>query len=259
MTAEIDDPLFRDPDFASFYDIENGDEAESGREDFAFCRALARDAASVLDLGCGTGELAASLAEGRRVVGADPAAAMLDVARKRPDGDKVRWVEAGAQDLRLGETFDLILLTGHAFQVFLTDDAVRAVLETIAAHLAPSGRFIFDTRNPSYRMWATWTPEESVRTVMHPVHGKVKAWNDVAFDDATGIVTYQTFYEIPDIGRILSAASQIRFIGKDHLSGLIEEAGLKVDRWLGDWRGAEYAPDSKEIIPIGSCCRDLDK
>jgi ubiquinone/menaquinone biosynthesis C-methylase UbiE len=93
MTTDLrGDPLFRDPDFASFYDIENGDEAEAGRDDFAFCRALAGDATSVLDLGCGTGELAASLARGRRVVGADPARAMQDLARQQPHGDKVRWI-----------------------------------------------------------------------------------------------------------------------------------------------------------------------
>jgi SAM-dependent methyltransferase len=251
MANSSDDPLFRDPDLASFYDVENGEAVDTGRDDFAFCRALARDAGSVLDLGCGTGELTASLAEGRRVVGADPAAAMLNVARRRPDGDKVRWVEAGAQDLRLGETFDLILLTGHAFQVFLTDDAVRGVLNTIALHLAPSGRFIFDTRNPDYRMWETWVPEKSMRTITHPVHGMVNAWNKVAFDEATGIATYQTFYEIPAMNKTLSASSQIRFIGEDRLEALIVDAGLKVDRWLGDWQGAPYQPGSREIIPIG--------
>jgi SAM-dependent methyltransferase len=251
MAGVEDDPLFRDPDFASFYDIENGDEAESGRGDFAFCRSLAREASSVLDLGCGTGELTASLASGRRVVGADPAAAMLDVARTRPDGDKVRWVEADARNFTIDETFDLIILTGHAFQVFLTDQDVAAVLSTIARHLSPDGRFIFDSRNPRYRLWQTWTPELSERRVAHPVHGPVKAWNDVQFDDKTAIATYQTFYEIPSIGKTLSASSKIRFMEKDRLAELIAEAGLVVDRWLGDWQGSAYAPDSREIIPIG--------
>ena len=251
MTGVEDDPLFRDPEFASFYDIENGDEAESNRGDFAFCRSLAAQAESVLDLGCGTGELTASLAPGRRVTGADPAAAMLDVARNRPGGDKVRWVEADARNLSIGETFDLIVLTGHAFQVFLTDQDAAAVLATIARHLSPNGRFIFDTRNPAYEAWTTWTPETSERIVTHPVHGQVKAWNDVEFDDATAIATYQTFYKLPAIGKTLSASSQIRFIGRDRLAELITEAGLQVDQWLGDWQGAPYEAHSKEIIPIG--------
>jgi ubiquinone/menaquinone biosynthesis C-methylase UbiE len=251
MAGTEDDPLFRDPDLASFYDIENGDEVESGRDDFVFCRSLAAEAGSVLDLGCGTGELTVMLAPGRRVVGADPAAAMLDVARRRPGGDRVEWVEADARSLRLDARFDLIVLTGHAFQVFLTDEDIAAVLSTIAFHLSPNGRFIFDSRNPKREEWRTWTPEASTRIVTHPVFGEAKAWNDVAFDAASEIVTYQTVYAIPALGKTLSAASQIRFASKSQLEELLATAGLVVDRWLGDWQGAAYSEGSKEIIPIG--------
>jgi SAM-dependent methyltransferase len=49
---------------------------------------------TLVDLGCGTGLLAAAAgAEARRVVGVDPSTAMLQVARRRSDG--VEWVEAG--------------------------------------------------------------------------------------------------------------------------------------------------------------------
>src|SRR3546814_11044136 len=113
--------------------------------DFYFCAGLAAEAKSVLDLGCGTGELAAGLADGRQVVGVDPAAAMLEVAQRRPGGDKVEWIEADARGVRLGRRFDLILLTGHAFQVFLTRADQAAVLRTIAQPLSPRGRFVFDT------------------------------------------------------------------------------------------------------------------
>ncbi len=244
--GDLNDPLYQDPSLVEFYDIENGDWG-----DFGFCLEMARDARSVLDLGCGTGQLAAMIADGKRVAGVDPAGAMLEIARKRAGGSKVTWIEASAQTVRLGETFDLIVLTGHAFQVFLTDDDIRAVLATIATHLTPEGRFIFDSRNPACEEWREWTPEASQRVVAHPIHGAVRAWNDVSFDDRTQIATYQTFYEFQATGETVSAASQIRFIARERLSGLISEAGLHVDRWLGDWKGGAYAPDSKEIIPIG--------
>ncbi|WP_315924761.1 class I SAM-dependent methyltransferase [Mesorhizobium sp. SP-1A] len=134
------DPLYTDPDLVQFYDVEN-----RGGADFDYCVAFARDAGSVLDLGCGTGQLVAALSAGRCVVGVDPAEAMLDVARSRPGGKSAQWVRADARDVRLRQKFDLILLTGHAFQVFLTDADRKAVLETIAAHLESGGRFLFDT------------------------------------------------------------------------------------------------------------------
>jgi SAM-dependent methyltransferase len=50
--------------------------------------------ATLVDLGCGTGLLAAAAAsEARRVVGVDPSPAMLEVARRRSNA--VDWVEAG--------------------------------------------------------------------------------------------------------------------------------------------------------------------
>ena len=170
-----EDPLYRDAALAQFYDLENGWAA-----DFDFCLRLAENAKSVLDLGCGTGELTARLGQGREVVGVDPAAAMLEVARQRPGGERVTWVEADARGLRLDRRFDLVLLTGHAFQVFLGDHDQRAVLATIARHLAPNGRFIFDSRNPAAEAWRGWQPENSRRAIAHAALGQVIAWNDAA-------------------------------------------------------------------------------
>ena len=241
-----EDRLYRDPDLAQFYDLEN-----DWAEDQDTCYRLARDAGSVLDLGCGTGRFAAALSEGQTVVGADPAAAMLAVARQRPGGEKVTWVQSDAQSLWLDRKFDLIVLTGHAFQVFLTERDQRAVLATIAAHLTPEGRFIFDTRNPAAEEWREWVPGESERTIEHPEFGAVQAWNDAAHDAATGIVTYETHYRVISSGQLFSASSGILFTPKERLAAVIDEAGLAVESWLGDWTGAHYDAASPEIIPIG--------
>lgn len=243
------DRLYHDPDLADFYDLENGWERSP---DFTYCRTFAEAAESVLDLGCGTGALAVALSGGRRVVGVDPAPAMLAIAREKPGADAVDFIEGDARTLRLGRRFERIVLTGHAFQVFLTPDDRRAALATIAAHLAPGGRFIFDSRNPACREWEEWGPEESMRVVEHPRFGAVAAWNDVAHDPQTGIVTYGTHYEIRATGKRLSAASRIAFPEKAELETLIAEAGLSVERWLGDWEGKPWQPGATELIPIGT-------
>ena len=244
-----DDRLYHDPALADFYDLENGWERSP---DFAYCRAFAADAASVLDLGCGTGELAVALAGEWLVVGVDPAAAMLDIARAKPGAERVDFVEGDARTVRLGRRFERIVLTGHAFQVFLTTQDRRAALATIAAHLAPGGRFIFDSRNPACREWEEWGPDDSLRLLEHPRFGTVAAWNDVAEDPETGIVTYGTHYEVRATGKRLSAASRIAFPDKAELEALIAEAGLRVDRWLGDWEGNAWQPGAREMIPLGT-------
>ena len=239
-------PLYDDPALVRFYDLENG-----WGEDTRLCVRMAAQATSVLDLGCGTGLLLSSLPGTIRLTGVDPASAMLEVARNRPGGRHVSWVEADARSVRLGETFDLIVLTGHAFQVFLTDADQLAVLQTIAAHLAPRGCFIFDSRTPAAREWEEWTPDASRRTLVDPHLGQIGAWNGVSFDEATGIASYDTIYRQPSSGNTWQAQAHIRFSSKSHIAMLIGEAGLKADQWLGDWSGAAWTPDSAEIIPVG--------
>ncbi|MBB1248241.1 class I SAM-dependent methyltransferase [Rhizobium sp. G21] len=245
MREQEDDRLYSDPRLVDFYDLENG-----WGQDTRYCAELARTAGSVLDFGCGTGLFLAGIADGRPMVGVDPASAMLEVARHRTNGEQVRWVEGDIRSIRLGERFDLVTMTGHAFQCLLTDADVKAALATIAAHLTPSGQFIFDSRNPARREWEGWTPEASRRTVAHPDYGKVESWNDVAVDEETGVVCYETAYRLAS-GETLSSRSSIRFIDQAHLAGLIARAGLVIDVWLGDWIGAPFEPGCKEIIPLG--------
>lgn len=71
--------------------------------------------ARVLDAGCGTGRVAARLADlGHDVVGCDPDAAMVEVARRdRPD---LPWLVADLADLTpeaAGGRFDGVLLAGN--------------------------------------------------------------------------------------------------------------------------------------------------
>lgn len=241
----MQDRLYQDPELTQFYDIENG-----WSDDTRYCLALAVAGQSVLDLGCGTGLLAAALSDRCEVCGVDPAAAMLDVARARDGGSRVTWIEADARQVRLQRRFDLIVLTGHAFQVFLSDDDQRVVSATIAAHLKPGGQFIFDSRNPVCREWLEWTPELSRRFIVHPQLGRLEAWNDVAHDAATGIVTYGTFYRADD-GRLWQASLRIRFASMDAIAARIAEAGLRAHQWLGGWQGNIFAPGANEIIPVG--------
>lgn len=249
MPSDIsEDRLYRDATLVQFYDAVNGWDL-----DLDFCLDFARGAGSLLDLGCGTGMLAARLAgEGvESVFGADPAAAMLAVARQRPGGDKVTWVEADARRLRLDRRFERIVLTGHAFQVFLSDADRAALLATIAAHLAPNGRFVFDSRNPLRAAWRDWSSDEPRETFEHPEHGTVEAWSDVSQDPETEVVTYETFYRVRSSGARFEAASQIAFPSQETVAAQIADAGLVVEAWFGDWQGGPWSEAASDFIPVG--------
>lgn len=167
MTSE---PLYADPIFARLYDYQC-----PWSPDAEYCLQLALSAASVLDIGCGTGRFCTTLAaHGHRdICGVDPAPGMLSIARSRNGSQAVEWIAGDARDIRIGRRFDLIVMTGHAFQTLLTDTDRAATFATIAAHLAPNGRFIFDSRNPVAREWVRWTTDLSRTTFTHPDLGPV--------------------------------------------------------------------------------------
>ena len=92
--SQVDD-VFADPELARLYDHFN---AWAACDDFYLEQALAQGG-PVLDLGCGTGMLASRIAsEGLQVFGADPALAMLRVARSRPGGERVIWLQVTVTD-----------------------------------------------------------------------------------------------------------------------------------------------------------------
>ena len=104
-------------------------------------------------------------AEGRAywpVVWTDPADGMLQQARKGLDVD---WILGDLSGVAWDRQFDLVLMTGHAFQVFLGDNGLRVALATMRSALTHRGRLAFETRNPLVRAWETWTPDNVVEIV----------------------------------------------------------------------------------------------
>ncbi|MHA1546275.1 MAG: class I SAM-dependent methyltransferase [Alphaproteobacteria bacterium] len=160
-----------------------------------FYLALAGDVpGEILDLGCGTGRLACALAQrGPMVTGADPAAAMLDIARRRAGADKVTWIEADAAGLPARNRFDLVIMTGHVFQVFLEDADVMATLRAVHRHLGPGGRIAFETRNPHQGEWRKWTRENTGVRLDVPGAGVVQVHYEVVGQHGQQVTCRDTF------------------------------------------------------------------
>ena len=236
---------YTDPRLAAVYDPLNPPDAAD-----AFYLALAgREPLTILDMGCGTGRLAVALAErGHAVTGADPAPAMLDIACRRPGGEKVRWIESKAATLDLGPVFDLIIMTGHVFQVFLEDEEISAVLANLRGHLAPDGRLAFEMRNAAVRDWETWTPDETREVVQVPGIGPVQVHHDIARVEGR-LVTFQTHFVFRP-GDTAFTESTLRFMDHGEVAHFVESAGLRAQGWYGDWDRSPLKDDSPEIIVI---------
>lgn len=103
----------------------------------------------VLDLACGTGDLAVlARSRGARVVGADFAAQMLRRARQRGRG--LRLVQADAEALPLASGTLDVVVCGFALRNFV---GLAPVFAELARVLRPGGRFaLLDVDRPDARL-----------------------------------------------------------------------------------------------------------
>ncbi len=240
------DHLFSDAKLAALYDTWS---PRSQRTDFDFYMPMVMAAEAVLDVGCGTGAMlheARQAGHAGRLCGLDPAAGMLAQARKRTD---IEWTCGDLGSVDWAREFDLIVMTGHAFQVLVEDNDIRGSLAAISAALKSNGRFAFETRNPAARAWENWTPENAVEIAGEQgATVRITTRVDAPFDGRTVSFTH-TFicrdWDQPQISR-----STLRFLSADALASFLAEAGLVIEHQFGDWDRQLLTAASPEIITI---------
>ncbi|KQV64542.1 class I SAM-dependent methyltransferase [Rhizobium sp. Root1220] len=233
---------YEDPQLAELYDLDSGWSADRD-----FYLALAgSDPIHILDLGCGTGLLCdAYAARGHAVTGVDPAAAMLEVGRGKPNGQRVHWVQASAQTFRSDDRFDLIVMTGHAFQTLLDDVDVVATFATMREHLVRGGRIVFESRNPAIDWPARWNGDLVLEVGGAPVH-EARRFMSMAGNR----MSFELRYTFPN--RKLVSKSELLFLSREEIEGWLGASGLSTETVMGDWNGQPFDPrTSPEMIFVG--------
>jgi SAM-dependent methyltransferase len=221
----VPDAIFAEPRLAELYDPLDPD-----RSDLDAYLAMAGEfgARSVLDVGCGTGTLACLLAgRGLKVTAIDPAAASLDVGRRKPGADRVRWLHTAAADLPALQA-DLAVMTGNVAQVFVTDGEWAAALRAVRQALRPAGRLVFESRDPARKAWLEWTREQTYRRVVIPGAGPVQTWTELT-GAGQDLVSFQTTFVFERDGAVLTSGSTLRFRSRAELAGSLAAAGLAVE------------------------------
>ncbi len=190
--------------------------------------------ASILDLCCGTGQMARTLtALGYRVTGMDGSTEMLRFARENAPG--AQFIHADARSFELTQTFDAAISLFDSLNHVMTLEELTTVFRNVCAVLRDNGPFFFDL-NMEAGYGLTWDdsfsiveddqlcivrtsyiPEEKTArfdaTVMHLEDG----WQ------RTDFALLQKCYPAPDVIAALGAAgfSGIESYCLDHREGLV--------------------------------------
>ena len=234
------DKMYIDPKIAHLYDTCN-----SWGDDTDFYLSLAsKDKIKILDLGCGTGILTRAFAEkGHIVVGCDPAPAMLELAKKNDRNREVEWILSNAQDYKTSVLFDLIVMTGHTFQVFLTDEDVLAVFRTVKQCMSENGIFVFETRNPNID-WEQRLSGSKKEIQLKSGEMVLMSTDSVKVEGER--VSFHHHYSFSNEN--IESKSTLRFLSSEKIKKLLEQEGLKILQTYGNWDCSPMGNESLEMI-----------
>ena len=209
---------------------------------------------SVLELACGTGRLAVSLAKlGLNVTGLDLSPRMLQQAREHSDREQIsmRWVEGDMRMLKFDERFDLVILTGNSICHLLDIDSVDACLGGVRDHLRAQGRFLVTVFVPAQslllRKSESW---ESFARFTHPESGEdVELMYRYEYEPDSQIKRHTLRRDLPD-GTSDTSQLDMRMFFPAELDALLRHNGFNILEKFGSFERDPFGPDSGQQIFI---------
>ena len=234
--------------------------------DTDFYRRLAGETGGpILEVGCGTGRVAAALAaDGHEVVGIDLSAPMLRLAEQRRAASsadvaaRLSFQRADLATLDLGRDFALIVTPARVFQFMLTSAAQREALTALRTHLRPNGRLVLDLFDPLLdRVVPSAEVARRGGELVHPTTGNRVTWEVTGRrpDPARQLVVEDwTFNEIDASGEVLRTASEeltLRWSLRSEMRLLFELVGLAVVAEYGDFTGGPPAYGREQVWVLG--------
>ena len=230
----MQDALFADRRLAGIYDVWEGERVDLP----AYLTIVAEfGVRSVLDVGCGTGNWASLLAErGLEVIGLDPAAASLEVARTKPGAQRVRWIHGDVRSLP-ALAVDLATMTGNVSNVFLTQQEWLATLDGVRAALHPGGYLVFESVDPAGQPWLNWNRQSTYVRRESAEAGAFEGWLEVTGVDGDLVSTRRTYVFAADGATLISEGTR-RYPPRP----VIEDSLISASYELTDVRGAPDRP-----------------
>ena len=201
-------------------------------------------AGPVLELGVGSGRLARPLAAlGRRVVGVDSSAAMLDRCRRHPDRRGVLLVRADMAELPLAGRFGAVLCAFNTLFNLPGFEAQRRALAGAHRLLGPDGTLVLEAITGDELEAG---PRSSVGVARMATDELVLT--ATLLDPREQIISGQ-HVQITEAG-IRLRPWQLRWITPAQLDALAVEVGLRLVERVADWDGSAFTSSSDRHVSV---------
>lgn len=239
---------------ASVYDLWSAD--MTADVPFYVAEAVA-SGGPVLEIGVGTGRVAAAVARaGRDVVGIDVSPSMLERARGRLDGedlsDRVDLVEADMRRFDLGRTFPLAILPYRVFAHARTVDEQVSTLAAVRDHLDPGGRVVLNVTVPHVSDLTAWDGLRHEGQFTLPDGGDAVLWRQADYEPGTQQLTFHFVVdhlgEGGEVTRRVHGTSTVRQTTPGEVDHALARAGFAVQERWGWFDRRPLGPHSSEYV-----------
>ena len=238
-------------ELARYYELEY---ADYDRDLPFYHELIRRTSGPFLDLGCGTGRVARSLAEaGFEAVGLDSSEDMLAIGRSTPVAN-LQLLRGDMRGFDLGRAFPLVAITLNAFMHVIDLKDQLATLRSAARHVTPNGLFVISTINP-YSVSLQDTEAKLIHefTMDDPLAGsRVSKFSAREVDTADQIERVTFFYDEVKDGQLRRTVTTLdfRYTYRYELELLLQRAGLRVTRVYGGYDLEPYDITSSVLLMV---------
>lgn len=186
----------------------------------------------IIELGCGTGDIALALADrSLYVTGIDISTAMLDLAKSKDSDGKVRWLKTSASDYDFGMEKNKLVISFDSFHLF--PERIK-IIGNASKSLIKGGFFAVG--------WAMYEWDIQLKEVIHNVfskyHIKRPAWglwtnpnlaNEISSSKARLSKPILNEFTVPAITPVSMIAEYILNNSKSIHLGSLEKQKIKAD------------------------------
>lgn len=218
----------------------------------SFFSSLLCNSDRILELACGTGDLARCLSERSHVVGLDASPQMISFAKAKYESvDRLTFVVGDMRRFAFDSRFDAVIIADNSFQHLLSLSEIHDCLSFVQRHMNQDSRLVLDIALPDQELLSGMLgAEQIVAEAWDEAEARKIVLREVSTYDAVTQINHRNFKLEIDGDLRASATLPMRMIFPQEMIGILQHAGFSVQQRFGSHRGDPLAHGASKQIYV---------